>query len=181
MLSLNSTFVPWPVVKLELHRGPGSEPASQSHADIQSDWRCSCLFARVRNLGLPCKQDISGVFPCLLHTFPREFLSWNNLAQCSFWLRREIFIMSALRAAGSKMSAWFLCCVSSSRTVCLPSSAHAATLFIAVEFQMLLLEKPCPEVRFLSLPQLWLRFSKCPLADTFELFFDLLFHIKVFF
>jgi hypothetical protein len=130
---------------------------------------------------LPCKQDISGVFPCLLHTFPREFLSWNNLAQCSFWLRREIFIMSALRAAGSKMSAWFLCCVSSSRTVCLPSSAHAATLFIAVEFQMLLLEKPCPEVRFLSLPQLWLRFSKCPLADTFELFFDLLFHIKVFF
>lgn len=98
-------------------------------ADIQSDWWCSCQFARVRTLGLPCKQDTSEAFPSLLHTFPREFLSWNNLAWCSFWLRREIFITSALKAEGSKMSAWFLCCGSSSGNVCFPSSAHAVTLF----------------------------------------------------
>lgn len=139
VLSL-STCVPWPGSEFNLHQGWGGETVAalrvqllracqpKSVSEVQSDCWCLCQLGRLRTLGLPCKQDTEA-FPCPLHTFPRESLSWNNLAQCSFWLKREIFIMSALRASGSEMSTCPSAAGSSSGSVCFPSPGHAVTLF----------------------------------------------------
>lgn len=127
-------------VPLDLGQGWGGETVAaprvwllracqpKSVSEVQSDCWCFCQLGRLRTLGLPCRQDTEA-FPCPLHTFPRESLSWNNLAQCSFWLKREILIMSTLRASGSKMLACPSAAGSSSGNVCFPSPGHAVTLF----------------------------------------------------